>query len=95
MKKLLLLSFIVISTLAIGQNKSVSIGSLTPDNSAVLDLESTDQGFLMTRLDSAQIKLIASPAFGLIVYNTKDECYWYKRKAHWVRLCSTDSLNNT
>src|ERR1022692_2185658 len=76
------------------QNKSVSIGTLTPDNSAVLDLESVNQGFLMTRLDSAGIKSINTPALGLIVFNKQDECYWYKKINHWVRVCATDSLLN-
>jgi len=76
------------------QNKSVSIGSLTPDNSALLDLESNTQGFLMTRLDSLQIKAIANPANGLVVFNLEDQCFWYKNKNKWERICTTDSLSN-
>ncbi len=90
---LLLVSLFILER-AQAQNKSVSIGTLTPDNSAVLDLESTTQGFLMTRLDSSHTTAIVTPAHGLIVFNTQDECYWYKKTNHWVRLCSTDSLVN-
>ncbi len=76
------------------QNKSVSIGSLTPDNSAILDLEGITQGFLMTRLDSSQIKAIVNPANGLIVFNKQDQCFWYRMKTNWERICTTDSLSN-
>ena len=74
------------------QNHSVAIGTLTPDHSAVLDLESTNQGFLMPRMDSLAIMGIAQPAVGLIVYNTQDKCYWFKTAQTWKRICSTDSL---
>jgi hypothetical protein len=77
-----------------GQNKSVGIGTLIPDNSAVLDLESTNQGFLMTQLDSSQIVSIITPKKGLIVFNKVDQCFWYKRLDAWKRICPTDSLYN-
>ncbi len=76
------------------QNKTVSIGTLTPDNSAVLHLESNNQGFLMTRQDSSEIKLIVNPTNGLIVFNQQDECFWYKRSVGWKRICTTDSMYN-
>ncbi len=91
---ILLFYLLGLLTISQAQNKSVSIGTLTPDNSAILDLESTSQGFLMTRLDSLGINAIGTPAKGLIVFNHQDECYWYKKANHWVRLCSTDSLVN-
>lgn len=79
---------------AVAQNKSVSIGTLTPDNSAILDLESTDHGFLMPQLDSSQIISISSPKLGLIAFNKADQCFWYKRSYGWKRICPTDSLYN-
>jgi hypothetical protein len=91
---LFMIFFLAILTAGQAQNKSVSIGTLNPDGSAILDLESTSQGFLMTRLDSLGITTIITPAHGLIVFNSQDECYWYKKTNHWVRLCATDSLVN-
>lgn len=44
------------------------------DSSAVLELESSNRGFLPPRLSQAQISSIASPATGLIVFNTGTNC---------------------
>jgi hypothetical protein len=54
----------------------VKIGgqSGTIDSSAVLELESSNRGFLPPRLTQAQISGIVSPATGLIVFNTGTNC---------------------
>jgi hypothetical protein len=66
MKKLLLCAaFIAASFTGIAQ---VGIGTVTPDASAILDLESGTKGFLPPRMTLAQINAIATPAEGLIVY---------------------------
>ncbi len=43
--------------------------NIIPDSSAVLDLYSTDKGFLLPRLTTAQRDLINDPASGLQIYN--------------------------
>jgi hypothetical protein len=48
----------------------VGIGTTTPDTSSALDISSSSQGFLMPRLTTTQRDLIASPAVGLMIYNT-------------------------
>jgi uncharacterized protein (TIGR02145 family) len=48
----------------------VGIGTLSPNSSARLDVESTTQGFLPPRMTTTQIYNISSPAEGLMVYNT-------------------------
>ena len=45
-----------------------SIGTLSPDNSAALDISSTNQGFLPPRLTFNQRNSITNPASGLIVW---------------------------
>jgi hypothetical protein len=47
----------------------VSIGTNTPDSSAVLDLTSTTQGLLLPRMTTVQQALIVNPAIGLTIYN--------------------------
>ncbi|PCI96045.1 MAG: hypothetical protein COB15_11400, partial [Flavobacteriales bacterium] len=80
------------STSLFCQNNSVGIGTLTPDNSAILELESVSQGFLMTRLNTSQINSITAPSEGVIVYNLDDKCYWFHNNNNWNRLCNTDSI---
>ncbi len=47
----------------------VGIGTITPDSSAILDLYSTNRGFLLPRITNAQRNLINNPAKGLMIYN--------------------------
>jgi hypothetical protein len=50
--------------------QSIGIGTTTPDNSAKLDISSTDKGLLVPRMTAAQRSVIIQPANGLIVYQT-------------------------
>jgi len=52
------------------QTGAVGIGTTAPDASAVLDLTSTSKGLLPPRLSQAQRDAIASPATGLLVFQT-------------------------
>ena len=49
---------------------SIGVNTTIPDDSAKLQIDSTTQGFLLPRMTSAQRTSIASPALGLIVYQT-------------------------
>lgn len=72
------LVFIVIGVFygqrAIAQN--VGIGTLSPHNSAKLDVTSTNSGLLVPRMDSTQRANIAAPAIGLLVFQT-DGQQWF------------------
>ena len=50
------------------------IGAATPDPSAILDVQSTDRGFLPPRMTSAERSAIQQPATGLIIFNTTLNC---------------------
>ena len=65
---LLALSLVLASSLA--SHAQVGIGTATPAASSVLDLTSTTQGLLVPRMTEAQRLAIATPANGLIVYQT-------------------------
>jgi hypothetical protein len=51
-------------------NLRVGINSPTPNSSAILDVVSTDKGFLPPRMTTTEKNAIASPATGLMVYDT-------------------------
>lgn len=53
-----------------GIAQSIGIGTTTPAPSAQLDMSSTTKGFLPPRMTTAQRNAIASPAKGLLVYDT-------------------------
>ena len=49
---------------------SFGIGTVAPDSSAILDIESTTLGFLPPQMTTVQKNAIAAPKSGLIVYDT-------------------------
>ena len=53
-------------------NGSIGIGNSTPDSSALLDVSSSNKGFLLPRMTSDQIVEISNPANGLLVYCTSN-----------------------
>jgi len=69
----------------------VGIGTLTPDNSAILDVHSTNKGFLPPRLTTAQRNAISSPSMGLMIYNYDEKCVNFFNASQWISLCSTEA----
>ncbi|MFH1120700.1 MAG: hypothetical protein V1775_12835 [Bacteroidota bacterium] len=76
MKKLI---FIIILLTGISVNAQVSIntdGSI-PDNSAMLDVKSTNKGILLPRLTLTERDAIVNPATGLMIYQTDNSSGFY------------------
>jgi hypothetical protein len=68
---------------------NVGIGTLTPDASSVLELNSTNQGVLVPRMTTAQRVAIVNPANALLVYDTDAACFYFytTATAAWQALC--------
>lgn len=87
---------------SISQNIGINDNGATPHNSAILDLESSDKGFLITRVDTTDI---FSPAFGLMTLAPDDSClYMYNGETtgkKWISIggvghdCSCGSSSTT
>lgn len=86
---------IIFPAIAFAQTDNVGIGTTTPDASAVLDLSSTEKGFLVPRMDETQRDNISSPATGLLVYNTDDQRFQYYNGSNWVDLLTTGNISLT
>ncbi len=65
---------------------SVGIGTNAPAASAALDVSSTKGGFLPPRMDTAARDAIASPADGLVIFNTSTRRleWWDNTASAWV-----------
>ena len=64
--------------MVINATQQIVIGGTTPATTALLDLQSTTQGFLPPRMTTTQRTAISSPAEGLIVYDlTTHKSYTY------------------
>lgn len=75
MKKIITLFIAVALTMVIGknamaQNVAINASGTAANTSAGLDVDFTNKGFLLPRVTAAQRAAIASPATGLIVYQT-------------------------
>ncbi|SNR82386.1 hypothetical protein SAMN04488009_0248, partial [Maribacter sedimenticola] len=85
-KRLLLLVLIFIS---IGVHAQVKIGQ-NPNqihSASIVELESTNKAFVLTRLSTAQMQAI-TPLSGAVVYNTDTQCVYYYNGLNWNNLCS-------
>ena len=75
---------------------SMNISGSAPDASAMLDVSSSTKGVLVPRMTAAQRGLIASPAAGLMVYQTDAPIgfYYYNGTAwkHVVEIAATPSF---
>lgn len=86
---------IISVTPAIAQKDNVGIGTSKPDQSAVLDISSSNKGLLMPRMSLQQRNSIQSPAKGLIVYQTDMlSGFYFYDGAEWKPLVSETSANS-
>lgn len=65
---------------------NVGIGSVTPNASAQLDVDSTTKGFLPPRMTTAQVNAIASPADGLMAYDTDTDRIRLRANGVWLSI---------
>ena len=89
---ILLLSFVS----GFSQNVAVNSDGSLPDNSAQLDVKSTNRGMLIPRMTEVQRNAIASPSKGLLVYQTDGAEGFYFNKGtsgtpNWQFLGATGS----
>lgn len=72
----------------------IGIGTVAPDSSSALDISSTDKGFLMPRMSTAQRDLIIQPAIGLMIYNLTTNTLDIYRITGWESAPFTQSATN-
>ncbi len=75
--KLLIVLAALISAYTITAQVGINTDGTTPDASAILDLKSTEKGILIPRMTQSEIEAIASPAIGLMVFNTGDNHFYF------------------
>ncbi len=60
----------------------------TPDNSAMLDIQSTTQGLLVPRIP--QINAISNPATGLVIFDQNRNDFYYYNGSQWLPMNQAD-----
>ncbi len=59
---------------------NVGIGTITPDPSALVEIQALDKGLLIPRTDTLAI---TNPATGLLIYTPTDSSFWYFDGIYW------------
>lgn len=84
MKKYILnfTAILFVSTSLLAQ---VGIGTTTPDNSAILQIDNTSRGILVPRMTQVQKNAIATPVTGLLIFQTDGASgFYYYNGSAWV-----------
>ncbi|MBI5010176.1 MAG: hypothetical protein HZB98_11145, partial [Bacteroidia bacterium] len=90
---IVLLMMILLSVIDVGktygqQGVGISENPIVPHASSILELQSTLRGFLAPRMTTAERTAIASPAQGLLVFDTTTQSFWYYNSG-WKAIAST------
>jgi len=87
MKKFIYLFVIMLlANAAFGQNVAVNTDGSVAHASALLDVKSMNKGILVPRMTTAQRTTIASPATGLLVYDTDANSFWFYNGSAWINI---------
>ncbi len=88
MKRILFLSLVCFfATNLFAQ--SVGVGTTNPNQSAALDVSSTNKGFLPPRMTTTQRNAITNKAAGLLIYNSTTGCVEMYNGSNWINFCSS------
>ena len=90
---------IILPRFASGQNTfpssgSAGIGTTSPNASSLLELRSTTKGLLISRMTKAQRDAIASPATGLMIFQTNNNPgFYYYNGTSWTTVGAAVGAN--
>ena len=87
MRTLLIFIYILLSSIITNaQSVAINTDGSIANSSALLDIKSTTKGMLVPRMTTAQRTAIASPATGLLVYDTDANSFWFYNGTNWADL---------
>lgn len=89
MIKSIIVMIIIITSVSNIYAQSVGIGTSTPEQSAALDINSNNKGFLPPRMSTTERNAITNKVAGLMIYNTSTACAELYNGANWINLCSS------
>jgi len=88
MKQILIIAaFLIFNISFLNAQVAINTDNYNPDSSAILDVKSTDKGFLYPRMTTAERDAIASPTVGLTIFNLDDNCTDIYDGNAWMKDC--------
>src|SRR6185436_11022543 len=91
MKQVKYLSFIFLLFATISVKSQVAIGNATAAASSMLDITSTNKGLLIPRMTTANRVGIASPATGLMVYDSTLNQFFFYSGSAWTAFANNSN----
>jgi hypothetical protein len=85
MRRIIVISFLVLSSFSLSAQQRVGVGTMNPDATAQLELASTSKGVLIPRMTSAQRQMIPNPTNGLLIFDVTTVGFWYFDGVQWVQ----------
>jgi hypothetical protein len=92
LQSLILILIISVNSTSMAQ---VGIGTLAPDASAMLEISSTTKGFLPPRMDTTARDAMATPASGLLIFNTETNQLNYYNGTSWQAVVDEGASNSS
>ncbi len=89
--KIVLLALFLQATITLTAQVAINTNGTPAEQSSMLDVTSTTKGILIPRMSAAQRDAISSPANGLMVFVTTDQCFYYYNGMQWDKILN----NNT
>ena len=82
-----LMAITMLASMALTAQVAVTTDGSSADGSAMLDVKSSDKGFLPPRMTTAERDAISSPADGLLIFNTTTDCLNFYAAGYWNKTC--------
>ncbi len=82
--------FAFLVTFSFHVNSQISIGDSLPDSCATLDLQASDRGLMLPRMNSMQMNSISNPAHGLVIYNNTVNAVYFFDGDGWNMIGNKD-----
>ena len=87
--KLFFTAIIIALSFSLNAQVAVTTDGSSADPSAMLEVKSTEKGFLLPRMTQAERDLIPSPAVGLVIFNTTSSEPNYYNGSAWMNYDGT------
>ena len=85
---------LLLSTKGFSQSLSINTDGSVADTSAILDIKSNTKGMLIPRTSTSSRLAIATPANGLILYDTTTSSFWYYDAITWKEITNASNTWN-
>jgi trimeric autotransporter adhesin len=93
MKRIILVTLLIVSFSKVLFAQNIGIGTTTPNASSILEIKASNKGLLIPRTSTTSRIAIVNPAKGLMVYDTTTSSFWYHSGSAWTQISSASGTS--